>query len=378
MRIVAFGTYQGASHPRIIVLIEGLRALGHDVIEINEPLGLSTADRVSMLRAPWRLPLLAVRLAKRWTALIRKARRQLRGERPDAILVGYLGHFDVHLAKRVFRGIPIILDHLIFAAGTAQDRGMRTGLTTKALHGLDNRALAAADVIVLDSEEHRARVPAALRPRTIVCPVGADNRWFVAGQDAAPTPLTVADGPVRVVYFGLYVPLHGATVIGAALRLLTEQGFTEHELSVTMIGSGQEQAATKQAAGQAPMVSWLDWVQGDELPTTVAAHHISLGIFGTTTKSAEVIPNKIYQSAAARCALITADTAPQRRTLGNSATLIPAGEPAALAAAIADLVRDRQRLSELRRRAADLSVRDFSAATVARPLHDRLTTAVTA
>ena len=35
MRLLAFGTYDARLHPRVKVLLEGLRARGHDVIEVD-------------------------------------------------------------------------------------------------------------------------------------------------------------------------------------------------------------------------------------------------------------------------------------------------------------------------------------------------------
>ncbi len=370
MRIVAFGTYQAESHPRVGVLIEGMRAAGHQVVEINEPLGLSTAERVSMLLKPWTAPALSVRLAARWLRLWRRGRAEHRHARPDAVLVGYLGHFDVHLAKRVFPGRPIVLDHLIFAAGTAVDRGARNRLVTTALDRLDRRALAAADVIVLDTIEHRAMVPAALAERTVVAAVGADAGWFAAGSHAVPDPGPAA--PVRVVFFGLYIPLQGAVVIGRALAALAALGLDASRVSVTMIGTGQDLAAAREAAGPAAPANWIGWIPPSELPQMVAAHHVALGIFGTTLKAANVVPNKVYQSAAAGCAIITSDTAPQRRELGEAADYVPAGDPDALAAAITALVLDRELLARRRAQARELALGSFTAYAVTVPLLDRL------
>lgn len=372
MHIVAFGTYQSDSHPRIAVLIEGLRSLGHRVTEVNEPLGLSTAQRVSMLKAPWRVPVLAAKLLRRWWILGRRAGVLRRSGTVDAVLVGYLGHFDVHLARRVFKGTCIVLDHLIFAAGTAVDRGVRTGIITRALGRLDDRALSAADVIVVDTEEHRARVPDRLADRVVVCPVGAGADWFRAAQQAAPDP--APEEPVTVIFFGLYTPLQGAKTIGGALRLLAAGGTSGAELAVTMIGTGQDLVATRQAAGPESdaMVSWLDWVDTAELPAVVARHHVALGIFGTSTKAAEVVPNKVYQSAAAGCAVITSDTPPQRRVLDGTARLVSAGDSAALAGALRELIDDRALLAAGRRGCAAVAEAKFSAVGVARPLADRL------
>ncbi len=368
MKIVAFGTYQAHSHPRVQVLIDGLRSAGHDVVEINEPLGMTTADRVAMLQRPWTVVGLAGRLVSRWWRLARRARREC-PVAPDAVLVGYMGHFDVHLARRVFPGSPIVLDHLIFAAGTALDRGARKGIVTRLLSVVDRRALSAADVIVLDTAEHQARVPASLVGRTVLVPVGADSTWFDAGRSAIAEP--GPGEPVKVVFFGLYAPLHGAVTIGSALRMLAERGLGADDLTVTMIGTGQDLVATQDAAGPSAPATWRGWVDPAELPTVVAGHHVALGIFGTTAKAAHVVPTKLYQSAAAGCALITSDTAPQRRTMGAIAEFVPAGDAGALADILETLVKDRALLA-MRRCQAREAAPGFAALTVIAPLVARL------
>jgi hypothetical protein len=130
MQLLAFGTYDTRLHPRVQVLLEGMRAHGDDVIEIDIPLGIDTAGRVAMLQQPWRLPMLAARLLVCWIRLAVRGRRAIRHARPDAIIVGYLGHFDVHLARWLFGSTPIALDQLVFAADTARDRGIRRGWKT--------------------------------------------------------------------------------------------------------------------------------------------------------------------------------------------------------------------------------------------------------
>jgi hypothetical protein len=155
------------------VLIEGLRASGDDVVEVNIPLGLDTANRVAMLRQPWRLPAGAFRLARCWVLLAVRGRRAYRRQVPEAVLVGYLGHFDVQLARLLFRRATIVLDHLIFAADTAVDRRLSSAVKMRLLDALDRRALRSADLILLDSAEHAELVPAELADRALVVPVGA-------------------------------------------------------------------------------------------------------------------------------------------------------------------------------------------------------------
>jgi glycosyltransferase involved in cell wall biosynthesis len=376
MRITIFGTYDSAMHPRIATIAEGLAARGFDVTECNVPLGLDTAARVDMLARPWRAGALLARLARRWTALARLARRM---PAPDAVVVGYLGHFDVHLARLLFRRgrVPVVLDHLVGASDTGRDRRLDGGPRQVLLRMIDSAALRAADIIVVDTEEHLTALPERYRQRAVVVAVGAPAPWHDAAADiageaatdpaAAEPAATDPAQPLRVVFYGLFTPLQGTPVIGAALGRLADA-----PVEVTMIGRGQDEAHTRAAAAANQAVRWLDWVPAGELPKLVADHDVCLGIFGTGEKARRVVPNKVFQGAAAGCAIITSDTAPQRRLLGDAAVLVPPGDPEALAAALLRLAGDRDALLALRREALELARRQFTAAQVVAPLAARL------
>jgi glycosyltransferase involved in cell wall biosynthesis len=360
MRVLVFGTYDASAHPRIATLAEGLRASGSEVVECNAPLGLDTAARVAMLNRPWLLGPLVARIAGCWLRLVRAARRV---PAPDVVVVGYLGHFDVHLARLLFRGVPIVLDHLIGARDTARDRRVRGGVRQWLLTMVDSAALRAADLVA------------------VVVPVGAPRAWFDAARpaDAAPAARQTDAAPaarpadaagaarLRVVFFGLYTPLQGTPVIGQALGRLAGA-----PIQVTMVGAGQDEAETRKAAAVNESVRWLDWVAPAELPALVAAHDVCLGIFGTGDKARRVVPNKVFQGAAAGCAIVTSDTGPQRRALGDAAVLVPPGDPVALADALSRLARDRIELVRRRAAAGELARRSFAAGQLAAPLVDRL------
>ena len=361
MRVILFGTYDTSMHPRIATLGAGLRDSGIEVAECNAPLGLDTAGRVAMLAEPWRVPALLVRLARRWAALAGAARRM---PVPDAVLVGYLGHFDVHLARLLFRRVPIVLDHLAGASDTGRDRRLDGGPRQALLRLIDAAALRAADVVLVDTEEHRAALPGRHRRRAVVVPVGAPAAWFAAGSaPAGDVPGGMDPGPLRVVFYGLYTPLQGTPVIGAALSQLAGT-----PIEVTMIGDGQDAAAAKAAAAANSAVRWLDWVPAADLPALVASHHVCLGIFGTGDKARRVVPNKVFQGAAAGCAIVTSDTAPQRRTLSGAAVLVPPGDPGALAGALRELAGDSAALARLRGAARELAAGRFAPAQVVAPL----------
>lgn len=392
MRILLFGTYDTALHPRIATIAEGLAASGLDVTECNAPLGLSTADRVAMLAKPHiGVPVLIGRLAARWARLASLAARL---PLPDAVVVGYLGHFDVHLARLVFRlrgllhgrRVPVVLDHLVSASDTGRDRRLDSGPRQAMLRLIDAAALRAADVIVVDTDEHLENLPARHRPHAVVVHVGAPAPWYEAADAAASGQLPGGEaghpggeagqlpgggqaGRLSVVFFGLYTPLQGTPVIGAALAKLAEAGA---QVDVTMIGGGQDEAAAKAAAAACRSVTWLDWVPAAKLPAMVAGHDVCLGIFGTGDKARRVVPNKVFQGAAAGCAIVTSDTPPQRRVLGDAAVLVPPGDADALAEALLGLASDRARLAGLQAAARELAVTRFSPAQVVAPLVERL------
>ncbi len=335
----------------------GLRTHGVTVEECNVPLDVDTAARVEALRRPWRLVPLAGRLLAAWVRLWRLARRL---EAPDAVLVGYVGVVDVHLARRRWPQARLVLDHLAFVGGIARDRALGGGAMRRLLDRIDVAAMRRADVVVVDTEEHLALMPADLRSRGVVVPVGATDPWFTT------SPPDDDDGTLRVVFFGLYTPLQGAPTVGAAIARCGP------EVSFTMIGHGQDLAATIAAAGGRPGVEWREWVEPERLPALVADHDVCLGIFGTGEKARRVVPNKVYQGAAAGCAVVTSETEPQQRMLGDAAVFVPPGDSVALAATLERLATDRAALDEMRRRSRTHADRAFRPGAVVTPLLDAL------
>ena len=363
MRLLFFGTYDAGRHPRVRVLQEGFAAHGDEIIECNIPLDVDTSERVRILREPWRLPLFGVRILAAWSGLWRKS-RQLPAV--DAVVVGYMGHFDIHLARRLRPKTILVLDHLIFAEDTVVDRGVSARRLLSALRRLDVAALRAADVICVDTGAHRELLPEASRARAVVVPVGAPEQWFSP-------PRVLGGSHLRVIFFGLYTPLQGAPTIGHAIRLLLRE---HNHVSFTMIGTGQDRAATADAASDSPGVTWRDWVEPDQLPSLVAEHHVCLGIFGTSAKATRVVPNKVFQGAAAGAAIVTSNTAPQMSALAGAGVFVPPGDARALAEAIGQLASDPGRVAELREAAHRRAAEAFRPAVVVEALRDALSVRV--
>jgi glycosyltransferase involved in cell wall biosynthesis len=356
VRILGFGTYDGARQPRVSVLLRGLEELGAEVEELNLPLGFSTAERVAMLHRPWLLYRLGFRILRRWTALTWR-RSRLRPA-PDVVVVGYLAQFDVILARLLFPRTVIALDLLVFADDTAKDRGLRVGTRTRVLRWLDRVAIGCATLVIVDTEEHLALLGSSQRDKAVVAAVGAAESWFRRPKTER------QDRPLQVVFFGLFTPLQGAPVIGSAIAALP----ADLAIEISMVGTGQDFAETRARVGDDPRVTWVPWIEPESLPEFVAEHDICLGVFGTTDKALRVVPTKVFQGAAAGCAIVTSDTTPQRRTLGDSACYVPAGEPGALASALVGLSGRPSEVLRLRRAAYELASRSFRPVDVAAPV----------
>jgi glycosyltransferase involved in cell wall biosynthesis len=381
MRVLGFGTYDADRHPRVAIILDGLRRHGDDVLEANAPLGLDTAQRIAMVRRPWLAYRLVLRLGRCWWQLARCVLRLRRGTRIDAVVVGYLGQFDVLLARALFPRGLIVLDLLVFGADTADDRGLgRAGGPRRRLLGwLDRAAAATADIVVVDTMENRSLLAVRQRPKAVVVAVGAPASWLAAGAararvSGAGSALSSGSAgsvtaPMRVVFFGLFTPLQGIEVIATALAQLGDRA----DIAVTMVGTGQLYERARRLAAGNTHVRWRDWIASADLPEFVAGHDVCLGIFGTGSKGRRVVPNKVFQGAAAGCAIITSDTAPQRRTLGPAAAILVApGDPDALAQALRNLADDRTLLARLATSARELALRSFTPEQVVEPLREQL------
>ncbi len=244
--------------------------------------------------------------------------------------MGYPGHFDVPAARRLARGRPLIFNPLVSLSETlVTDRGRFSEGSAAAavLRHVDRIALRRADLVVADTAQNAAflaELGGIPRERVDVCFVGAEERLFRPGWQPRER--------FHALFVGKLIPLHGLETILAAAALAPEIPFR-------LVGSGQLEGLL---ADRPANVEWIDWVEYEELPAELQSAGCALGVFGTSEKAARVIPNKAFQALACGTPLVTADTPAARELLrdGESALLVPAGDPAALAAAVRRLAAD--------------------------------------
>jgi len=322
MKVAHFATYE-REYPRNAQVISCLRGAGVEVDEIHAPVW-------DGLRSGWSAGAgTAVRLALAEVRLLTH-----RVHEADALIVGYPGHADLPAAKRAARGRPIVFNPLVSLADTlVADRArFRSGSpAARILELVDRRAFGGADLVVADTDA-QARFFAQLTDTPVdVCFVGAEDRLFAPGWRP--------EEPFTVLFVGKLIPLQGVDVVLEAERLAPE-------LRYRVIGTGQLDSLLQRRPSNVEHIPWVDY---GLLPGELHRAACALGIFGTSSKAARVIPNKAFQALACATPLVTADTPAARELLvdGESALLVPPGDAAALAEALRRLAAHAELCKQL-------------------------------
>lgn len=339
--LLVWGTYDAAK-PRVRILLEGLRQNGVRVLEAPVDVWTGVRDR-GTLGAGERLGVVARYVA----AIPRLIASYLRAPRHDAVLVPYPGLFDlfVLLPLARLRGVPIVWDMFISAYDTVvNDRRMysRRHPVGALLYALEWLASRFVSDLFLDTDAHARRFEQLMglpNGRVGAVPLGTDPARFPPAAARA-----TAGRPFRVLFYGQYIPLHGLETIVRAAHLVEQRGI---DARWTLVGAGQEQPRVTQLIESLGVrsIEQVGWVQPSELPALIHAADVGLGIFGTSGKALTVVPNKVYELAAAQATIVTADT-PAMREFAPAhprVHLVPPGDAEALADTIARLAAEPRR-----------------------------------
>lgn len=350
LRVLFFGTATtAAGYPRPRVLLRGLRDNGVEVIECRAPLWASSGERVHAAQSLFSLRSLAHVLRAEASLL----RRFFEVGRYDAVLVGPEGYLDIILVRllSLMRRRPVVFDPFISLYDTmVEDRQLVAPRSFKAggLRFLDRLACRLADAVILDTEamvRHYAEDFQLPRHKLFRVLVGEEDDLF--SPPAGEPPPEPPAPPLRVLWFGTHIPLHGVPVIIAAAAALQRDG-----VQFTLIGNGQGFPTAAAAAAGLENVTFIPgFVPPAQLREQLEGSHVALGIFGTTKKASRVIPCKVFDILSAGRALVTADTPAIRELVlpDQHAVLVPAGDAAALARALLALRDDPARRTALAR-----------------------------
>ena len=336
-RVCFFGAYD-REYPRNRILRAGLERSGVEVLEA----------RVPERRAWRRYPELAAAFA-----------RHVDGA--GVLIVPEFRHKDMPLGRLLAGRRTLVFDPLVSRHDTlVQDWGIHAGGSWQARWNriLDRWALSLADLVLCDTWAHGALFESLGVPRERLARVlvGAEDAFFRVGPPAAPDP-------VRVVYLGGFLPLHGVPLVIEALAKLERGhlGLPRYEVALGGKGIEFELARALAAREKLERVEFPGAIPYAEAPRVLADAHVVLGAFGAGEKAGRVIPHKVYQGLAAGRAVLTGDGPGLREVFdpGMHLAAVRRGDSDAIAEALRDLIASASRRESLgaagRRRALEVA-----------------------
>ena len=263
------------------------------------------------------------------------------------------------------RRVPLLFDPLISAYDKQvfEKRKLpKSSFRAKRLLRREQSLLQQADLVLADTRAHADFFHDTLGvepERLCVVPVGAEEGMFHSLNQRK----KACDAPLEVFFYGSFIPLQGPQVIVEAARR-----YRGPSVVWRLLGDGPLRNECERLAADLPQVQFEDWISYPLLPERIARADILLGIFGITPKAQRVIPNKVYQAAACGKPLVTmrAPSFPValQENEGNGFFWVDAGDANALAAVVARLAAQPQRLPELGRRARQSYDEYFSVAHI--------------
>lgn len=280
LTVCYFGTYT-PEYSRNSILISGLKENGVDVVEC------CTTSRGFLKYIDL--------IIKHW-----KIRNKY-----DVMIVGFQGVQAMILANFLTRK-TIIFDAFasLYDSMVVDRKSVKAdSFVAKYYWWLDKISMALADIVLFDTNEHINYVSKEFgvkkqKFRRIF--VGADTDIFY------PIKKENNSKNFKVFFYGSFLPLHGIDYIVKTAKLLEK----EKDVVFEIVGWGPEKKKILELFEclKPDNLVFTGGLNKDLLRGKIAEADLCLGIFGETSKTKRVIPNKVYDCIAMRKPVITADT----------------------------------------------------------------------
>jgi glycosyltransferase involved in cell wall biosynthesis len=318
MKICYFGICD-PNFGRNKVYIDGLRALGHEIIECIDT------------TPGWR----------KYGRLRRKHDAIMGAGGYDVMIVGYPGHLVVPFARRI-SAKPVIFDALCtLYEGEILSRGKYRAnpFMRMRVNYIDEKAAMAADHILVETEAQKEFFVKRFGLSTAkVTPVytGCDENIF----NAALTAQVRKKDDFTVVFRGKFLPEAGAKHIIEAAHILQDKA-----VRFLILGHGflQDEVRAQIETLNLPNLEWLsDKPDLAELARRMASCHVSLGQFEQHERLGRTIPHKAFESLALGLPYVTARAAGVSEFLTDrrDCLMVTPGDPGDLADKILMLKND--------------------------------------
>ncbi len=360
LRVCYFGIYR-AEYSRNLIMIEGLRRNGIEVIECHARLWQGIEDRVRVASGGWLRFGFVRRIAGAYWRLLRAYRHV--GDY-DVMVLGYPGQLDAYIGRMLtwIRRKPLVLDVFMSIYLIAEERGLteRHRLTGHLLYWLEKLALRLPNLLIQDTAEYVEWLHEAYglaKDRFYLVPTGADDRIFTAQESEQRD-----DCGILVMYSGTFTPNHGVEYIVEAAALLKDRP----DIQFRLIGDGptKAEATAKVQLHGLTNVTFVGWMDKTRLLSEATKADLHLGAFGTTPQSTMTVQNKIYEGLAMGRCVVTGDSPTVRNALvhGKHVWLCERANPESLASSILMLSEKPALRESIAKRGHELFSAEYSTA----------------
>lgn len=330
-----------ASYAHVNEIIQGLRRRGVTV-DLFEPYRSGPDDRPGTLRKVWRF--LAV-----------QARLIVRLRRYDALYVR--GHFAAALGIWAAKLLRVPQVHEVNGPyGDLEVMYPWTRPFSGLIKALSRTQHRIAEAIITVTPPMAAWCAKDCgNPNIHVVPNGANLDYFHPEARSPQAP----QGPYAI-FFGAFSPWQGIGTMLEAVRHPDWPAGTR----LLLAGDGMERAKVEAAAAADDRIVYLGVKPYRELPGFVAPAAVGLCVKDDGGSHAETgwSPLKLYEMMATGIPVVVTDLPGQTEVVraAEAGLIIPPGDPAALAQAVARLVRDPEGSRAMGRRGHDLVAREHS------------------
>jgi glycosyltransferase involved in cell wall biosynthesis len=307
-------------------------------------------------------------LARYWET-IRALLRARRESDPQVYLLVFRGHEIAWLVRWLTGGKPLVFDAMMspFSAFADESKHGRLGRwMAPFLRRFERRVLHGADVVLTDTAAHALYYQSEFdipEAKLLPVPVGAVEQ---------PGPLPVrpsTDEPLRVLFYGSFLPLHGVDVILEAAARLKDLPIAFH-----FIGGSPAQAARlieRCASLGVRRYTYRRWVAFEQLlEHEIPATDLCLGgPFGGTPQAYRVVTGKTQQSLALGKVTVVGNIPEEQGFVDKiNCLLVEQDDPEALAQALRWANDNRDALPGIGQAGQDLYARRFSTRAIAEQL----------
>lgn len=223
--------------------------------------------------------------------------------KPDLVWVPCFRQRDIAAARTwsAQHGVPLLLDPLISAWDKQVfERGKFSPTSKQAqrLKAWESNLMQSAERVLVDTPLHAdlfARELGVQVDKLFIVYVGAEAEMF------KPQPKLTDAEPIEVLFYGSFIGLHGVHTIVEAAKLAQAQS----KVVWTLLGDGPHKAACIELARGFDNIRFESALPYANLPQRISNADILLGVFGSTAKAGNVIPNKVFQALACAKPVIT-------------------------------------------------------------------------